>query len=317
MNQSPTRPQTRRGFTLVELLVVIAIIGILIALLLPAVQAARDAARRTQCGNNMKQIALAVLQYVEAHDRRFPPVLTNVTTHHSWGPFLLPHLEQNALYDRYRWDKDWDAAENQEVVATHVPAFICPSAPGRLRVDNLGSGKTAAAGDYVPPENVASSVVLAGLVPTLPSGRDYNGPMVRNMSVPQATVRDGTSSTLLFVEDAGRPVHWIQGGKKGPANVTHACGNIAVANGRVRGAGWADWVNPVPLHAVGKDGVTCPVSCPINCSNNNEAFGFHPGGIVTSFADGHVDFISQSISIEIYAALISRDGGEEIDASAY
>ena len=123
------------GFTLVELLVVIAIIGILIALLLPAVQAAREAARRTQCTNNMKQLGLALLNY---HDRanNFPPIGTyassTVTTpwppyHYTWLAMILPYIEQGSLYNSTNWQLP---AWGQPIVSTVVPGLLCPSDPG-------------------------------------------------------------------------------------------------------------------------------------------------------------------------------------------
>ena len=143
--------RTRKGFTLIELLVVIAIIGVLIALLLPAVQSAREAARRAQCVNNLKQIGLAVHNYVSANGETLPPQEVDTITEYSHNVRLLPYLEQQPLYNAWnlslsaRWDGssgwgitqsfngDGDPRDGQivqaTVICTHINTFICPSDP--------------------------------------------------------------------------------------------------------------------------------------------------------------------------------------------
>ncbi|OYW13961.1 MAG: hypothetical protein B7Z55_16195, partial [Planctomycetales bacterium 12-60-4] len=130
----------RRGFTLIELLVVIAIIAILIALLLPAVQQAREAARRSQCVNNLKQLGLAIHNY---HDNfnAFPPGWIGVTNRtpdtegnsgFAWGAHLLPQLDQSPLYGRLNFNREcYDPAFNAVAMSTVLPAFRCPSDPSQ------------------------------------------------------------------------------------------------------------------------------------------------------------------------------------------
>lgn len=139
----------RRGFTLIELLVVIAIIAILIALLLPAVQQAREAARRTRCRNNLKQLGIALHNYHETHSAFPPGYLSYPTSDGSapgwtsidpntwdagpgwgWGTFLLPHLEQQNLYRRLDTRQPIWAAAHRDLIATKLPVFLCPSASG-------------------------------------------------------------------------------------------------------------------------------------------------------------------------------------------
>src|SRR5437016_3407021 len=139
----------RSGFTLVELLVVIAIIGVLVALLLPAVQSARESARRMQCSNNIRQIGLALHNF---HDTNqcLPPggvatatgptvahtkfsIPTNVI--HGWAAFIYPFMEQKALSDQYHWDQNWYHASNQQVYQTYVNTLLCPSTPVPKRMD--------------------------------------------------------------------------------------------------------------------------------------------------------------------------------------
>src|SRR5262249_27643298 len=155
------------GFTLIELLVVIAIIGVLVGLLLPAVQKVREAANRMACTNKLKQIGLALHNFADNHDGRFPPAqVTGLapqasvprTTKHPWGPFLLPFLEEQNLYYQYRWDLDCTDQRNQRAVSTHVKVFQCPSAePNRLMTFGTfkAYGGKAACGDYAATRGVA------------------------------------------------------------------------------------------------------------------------------------------------------------------
>ena len=158
-----TSPRPRRtAFTLVELLVVITIIGILIALLLPAVQAAREAARRMQCGNNLKQLGVGFHNF-ECANGGFPPRRWNQTMaangvdngYTGWGTFLLPYIEQQALYDRYDWKYDFYDPINKAVVETKLSVFICPTTPRDSAI--ICSGK-ATTGSVNPDKSTTFSV---------------------------------------------------------------------------------------------------------------------------------------------------------------
>ncbi len=123
--------QPRRGFTLVELLVVIAIIGILVSLLLPAVQAAREAARRTQCANNLKQLGLGLHSYHGVHNRlpwgnAYPGGIMATV---SWAAMILPYIEQQGHYEQFDFSKDMNHAANLQALALPVVTFTCPSDP--------------------------------------------------------------------------------------------------------------------------------------------------------------------------------------------
>jgi prepilin-type N-terminal cleavage/methylation domain-containing protein/prepilin-type processing-associated H-X9-DG protein len=304
----------RPAFTLIELLVVIAIIGILVALLMPAVQSAREAGRRLVCKNNLKQLGAAAHTYHTKH-KVFPPSKFYVKkrnkkkVYHNFVPLLLPYVEQEALYNRYHFNVDWNHNKNQAAINVQLKILNCPSAPasGR-RIDHLGGGKTAAVSDYSSPNNVAATLIRAGLVP---QPEMTFGMMRAQRGSRQALIRDGLSNTIMFTEDAGRPQFWTQGGRvRGPKRLNLNCGNLGVKNGRVLGAGWADKRISIPMHGFTRDGLRCPGPCPINCTNNNESFSFHPGGIHAVFADGSVHFLSESTPIEVYALLITRQGGE-------
>ncbi|HKB01430.1 MAG TPA: DUF1559 domain-containing protein [Gemmataceae bacterium] len=297
---------SRSGFTLIELLVVIALIAILIGLLLPAVQKVRAAAARIKCANNMKQLGLATNHYLDTY-ATFPPAHVSGPSH-NWVALILPYVEQDNLNRVYRRDRNWNHADNQPAIRVPLAVLQCPATPERGdRLDQLGSGLQAAITDYAAPGSVAPAPIQIGLVPAVP---DPKGVLVETgpPSTP-ADVTDGFSHSVLIVEDAGRPAHWVRGGR-GPANSVPGGGNANVVNGRVTGAGWADPASAVPLHGFTADGLKCPGPCPINCTNNNEAFAFHTGGMNAAFADGSVRFVRDSVGIRVYAAMITRAGGE-------
>lgn len=301
MNSRP-----KPGFTLVELLVVIAIIAILVGLLLPAVQRVRESARRTECMNNLKQVGLAY-QNVLSSRRSFPPAVTWSPTAHSWVPHLLPYLELTNLYNQYDLDLDWFHADNQPAIQTTISTLVCPSTPANATsLDEFSPGMFAATADYAPVISVGASVYSSGFAEPVP---DVSGALGVNEWVKPAQITDGLSSTIMLAEDAGRPVHYIRG-QRGPDDVDPGGGNFAVVAGRVQGAGWADSANGIPLHGFTLDGLVAPGPIAINCTNNNEAYSFHPGGVSGMYADGSVHFISDSIEIQTMAALVTRSGGE-------
>jgi prepilin-type N-terminal cleavage/methylation domain-containing protein len=304
-----------RGFTLVELLVVIAIIGILVALLLPAIQAARESARRTECSNKLKQIGVALHNF-ENTFKYLPPggisgstvtvahkklnVPANVT--HAWAIFLMPYLEQQALYDNYRLDRDWQAPENREVRETRVPVLLCPSTPDPLRVDTQTPAAfgtiTAAVTDYGVNNAVSTSLYSLGLI----DRESYDNPqgMMRvNELLRLADVRDGLSNTTWIQEDAGRPQLFRTARTK-------------VIGSTVSGAGWANRDNEFILHGYSPDGVTSTGPCAVNCNNNNEIYGFHPGGALALMGDASVRMLTEDMPIRVVARLITRQAREPV-----
>lgn len=329
----------RNAFTLVELLVVIAIIGILVGLLLPAVQAAREAARRISCSNNQKQLGLAALNHESAFKKIPASLIVDIglppggsgqpgapypAIVHSWAVPLLPFMEQNNLFDRYDMKFPWFSSpniipgtpDNQSVLQQIVPAFICPSAPGGAERRSSGSFRFGtsfpfadqAVTDYATCSSInTNSITFFGYPAGLtqfdlfsamkPSLKGAGvGPLLGAPLTAQNTmnITDGTSNTILLCEDAGRPDFYIAG-KKQP--------------GLRDDGGWGHHENDYGLDGAIRGTSTAPGNCVINCHNNNETYAFHPGGATHSFTDGSVRFLSENISAQTYAALITANGG--------
>jgi len=290
----------RSAFTLIELLVVIAIIAVLIALLLPAVQKVREAAARVQCQNHLKQIGLALHQFHDVQDR-FPPASQEVPIPrmHAWASFILAQLEQSALASRYNWNVPWSDPLNQPVVAQRLAVFVCPSAPAN-RV-NTQNGQTFGLCDYSPMTDVDADLVATGLL--APWNGNRSGVMDRGYGTRISDVTDGTSQSFLIVEVAGRPEWYRRGRRIGTTDIAGwACSNIRT---------------PINLDGFSPDGVSEFGPCGINCNNAHEMYSFHPGGANVVFADGRVQFLRETTSIVILAALTTRAGGEAIGDGDY
>jgi prepilin-type processing-associated H-X9-DG protein len=156
--------------------------GILIALLLPAVQSAREAARRSQCNNNLRQIGIAFHNYHDVY-KTFPPAYIpdeDGQPMHSWRVLILPFMEQQALYEQYDFDEPWDSPHNQLITSTAIPAYKCPSAPDQSTETNY--------------------MVITG------QGTLFE----KAEACSVADISDGTSNTILVVEVAGTGVNWAE-----------------------------------------------------------------------------------------------------------
>ena len=331
-----TRKQ--KGFTLIELLVVIAIIAVLVALLLPAVQQAREAARRSQCKNNLKQIGLALHNY---HDTAncFPyayMVNFNNLDVNSWGTMILPQLDQQSLYNLYNCSVPpineaaafgFPAAvikSNIAIISTKLTVFACPSTPNGIQIYQ-GVLPANSAGPGLPPINVTWSAAQADYC--IPSGvrgtfanlayanfpggagGTRDGVMNINRLNRISDVTDGSSNTFLIVERTGGSVIYLRGGI--------AAGAPWNQFGPSNGGGWGDFLNGEQwLEGSLFDGTLGPGGgpCGINCTNlaGGSWYSFHAGGCHFLMCDGSVRFVNQNINQFTLAGLITRQKGELI-----
>ncbi len=279
------------GFTLIELLVVIAIIAILIALLLPAVQQAREAARRSSCKNNLKQISLALHNYQSTHNVFPIGVLgTSGSTSQNqklttWQTMLLPYVEQTSIYTQYDFDVRFDHANNAAIVKAILPVYKCASQPNDRLVNDL----------YGPSHYVAS----AGLEP----GTD-DGLLFPMSSTRFRDVTDGTSNTIAAGEIAFEFGGWARG-------AINSGGGGGGGSGQGFARGVLRWWKASP-------GCAVPGMNPIQttCSGSVERqFQFsspHESGCQFSMTDGSARFISENIDLNVYQALITCSGGEVV-----
>lgn len=310
----------KHGFTLVELLVVITIIGILIALLLPAVQAARESARRMQCSNQLKQLALAAHNHHAAH-KAFPPGVDRSTSaKSSLFVFLLPYLEGGSLYDKWQQAD----ANRATLAATVLPGLVCPSDiipqnPIQNRVSSRWYGLTSYGGNggtrsfHPESPDLKADGVFFEVGP-------YSRPTRYQSAVQISDIRDGTSQTLLFSERSHRDPNYDSFAELGWEQTmkeygywTGSGGNLAL--GDVTLSSHAEVNYRVPFNHANRTAAN-----PAANSRNDFryyadlrlcAFGSnHPGGANFALADGSVRFISESISSEMLRGLSTRAESE-------
>ncbi|QEG42826.1 DUF1559 domain-containing protein [Roseimaritima ulvae] len=316
----------KRGFTLVELLVVIAIIGVLVGLLLPAVQAAREAARRMSCSNNCKQLGLALHTFHDTYGHFPPGAQENVYPEPksasgptyikgtSWLVFILPNIEQQAIYEQYDFTQPYTAEVNNIVGNYEIPGYKCPSGAdnrstnGAERTDDGTFNHTTHYYGVMGPSSranpslnvyngttyryVVGAATNNGAYATdgaLQQYRDNPGSVTTKHRVKFATILDGTSNTLMVAERS-----------------------ISLPPGQTND--YRSWVRGQN----GGSGTTKNVTYPINStfyngSNNFNDISFasnHPGGAQFVNADGSVRFIAETIDMALYKCLASVKHGE-------
>jgi prepilin-type N-terminal cleavage/methylation domain-containing protein len=312
MNRSPHRG----GFTLIELLVVIAIIAILIGLLLPAVQKVRDAAARTQCSNNLKQIGLGVFNYESAYKAlptsTRPPGITNAPRI-SWTIGLLPFIEQGNLSQNYDLTTNWDSTKNLPLTSRPIKIFNCPSTPNPDRMD--GDPQTNV-WDIVAVTDYAASVGVSPLATNInTTGNLQLGMLPKNVTGKLGDVTDGLSNTLMLIESSARPQIYQVGKIVG-----------TVPTQKINGGGWARPASDLDFLPSTPDGTTFPGSCAVGCTNGynyatyaappfgtegtSAPYSFHTALIMVALGDGSVRPILNGISLTSFAALVTANNGE-------
>jgi prepilin-type N-terminal cleavage/methylation domain-containing protein/prepilin-type processing-associated H-X9-DG protein len=269
----------RTAFTLVELLVVIAVIGVLVALLVPAVQAARESARRAQCADNLRQLGIGLHAYHDSY-KTFPsggwiksadPTTANMNI--GWSAAILPWLEQQPLYSQLNFNVPYNNVANSQPGHTVLPVYLCPSEP-RASFWNRAPGDTYdfADADY------GGMYGPRGLSFPTDKNNPPRGVMIFNQPIPLSQVRDGSSQTVQIGE-APEAINamWISG-----HNIFDEC---------------------------------CAINARPPSEFGEELASQHPRGVNTLFADGSIHFLSETIDNMVLSALCTRSGGESAGAS--
>lgn len=270
----------RRGMSLVELLVVVAVLAALVGLLLPAVQAGRESARRTACGNNLRGIGCAIFGH-EAARRAFPVGCLECTTKAprkqiAWNAFILPFAEEPGAAAAFDFDCAFRSQENRGAAGHVVRLFLCPSTV-RTKRSGLTTGDRNKNGRWDPGDDLAYTDYggLYGVgYPTDKPLPEHAGVMQYERPTSARQVTDGLAKTAIVAECTGRDASFN-----------------------------SEWSN-------GQNIFDQTSTTRINVSQNNEIWSDHPGAAGMVFCDGHVEFIHESIEQAVLLALLTRAGGE-------
>lgn len=320
----------RRGFTLVELLVVIAIIGILVALLLPAVQAAREAARRMSCTNNLKQIALSMHNYHDTYKTfpqgsvmRFNTTSIGSNFYVSGFSSLLPFIEQGSLLDLYNFNRPWES-QTPQVASTVIPTYICPSNADKQIVNDpaiLALGTVLTGPDF----GITTYRLSKGATNNWcnnPSQIANRGVFDIGLRTSFRDVIDGTSNTIALGEaKSGGRERLCQGVPcTGGTEVQTAAGwiipqVIPSGVGLLRTSIFASTIDIINKKGTTASGIDDGHFT--NCGNvatdtAGNFSSYHPGGASFGFTDGSVDFLSETIDMVVFRGLSTTQGGEAV-----
>jgi prepilin-type N-terminal cleavage/methylation domain-containing protein len=299
----------KNGFTLVELLVVIAIIGILVGMLFPAIQAVREAARRTECSNNIRQLAIATHNYESAF-KKYPKAgvvdysTSPETYYHGILTTLLPYLEQNNVYDNIFLQLPFDAPENIQPptgtnpvgpYSTKIGSYLCPTSTGRGTVSYHDTGELTiddeiffGTTDYAAVRGIGGDFATELGI----TGGEVGAFTVIDPATRHSDMRDGTSNTIFFIEDAARPDLYI--------------GNQLQPSTYALGSAWAD----LRSNSISVDGLSGNGTCVVGCTNDSEIYSFHGTGYNAALGDASTHFIASQVDPIVLAQYITRRGGE-------
>ena len=317
------------GFTLIELLVVVAIIGVLVGLLLPGVQSSREAARRTQCQNNLRQVGIGLHTHHAARDC-FPTTVSTGSVRHNWCAQLLPYIDNNPLAGIYDYTVLWNHVNNREAVQVPLSFMTCPSTPGgplqHPRFKTVAPTWGAAAADYM-----GSSGPNPGLwtaVPAIVSTPDpgnrnrvgfFAGTVQPGRKGRQARqMTDGLSQSIAIVESAGRPQVWAFGRMVPNSGLSSS---PAGTKYYVSLCGWADpntndstGFRFDPSQTDPANQSVAPGPQIVNGSNHGGIYAFHPGGANVLLADASVRFLDVAASPDVVAAMLTVQAGDTVPA---
>jgi len=288
-----------RGFTLIELLVVIAIIAVLIALLLPAVQSAREAARRSQCVNNLMQLSIAMQNYESAHEL-LPPGVVDPTSpiqsipkgyHIGWVARILPYIERKNIFNNLNFMVGAYATENSTAGSMVISFLLCPSDGSRF-TSTLGGALTNYAGCYNDVE--------------APIATTNTGIFFLNSKISHDDIPDGSSETIFLSEKVQAPTDlgWLSGTSSTLRNTDSAPKNFNR---------WAG-VTSTPVNPGGPTNANLPGAPPTLVGGFSSN---HAGGANFAFGDGSVKFLKSSIRPSVYQCLGNRSDGQMISDDTY
>ncbi|EAQ82815.1 DUF1559 domain-containing protein [Blastopirellula marina] len=333
-------PQRFRGFTLVELLVVIAIIGVLIALLLPAVQQAREAARRMSCSNNLKQVGLAVHNYHDTHLKL--PIGAQYYWHSNFLVHLLPFLEQGNIYDGLVFNNAsamlFDSTSmsgyrqaNYEVMqGFNAPAYQCPSSPLPEFAENPGGpvecGTTSYIGVAGAPTSSITSTDPTGQSRCVSASTGYlcsNGALIPNESLRLAQISDGTTNTVIIAEQSNWTVN--SSGQKIDQRNSSRRGAWIGANtvgypGDAAGTSWSSGAiyNVSTIrYGVGFRTLSSGTGGNHQTGGNTPIHSAHPGGAMVVRCDAGVSFLPETMDWEVLRNICIRDDGNVLVPSPF
>lgn len=329
---------TKRGFTLVELLVVIAIIGMLVALLLPAIQQARESARRMQCANKLKQLSLGIHNYESAH-KGFPygcyswaddcdPARWDGSTKrwyedHNWYSYVMAYIDQTAIHQMIDFDYMMSHVKNYEARTTKCPNFSCPSDIGQVENEWGHKNWAKLRSNYVcnwgNTNYAQTNIGSPGTDEDLdgegydPNNQRFRGaPFVPKRNNPMQKIKDGLSNTLMFSETLVLPHTGSAWG--GPiSEVSVSVGGQTFNGFRTPNSEDGDSVIQHPSAAIcASNGIPTPKKVSGHLNQIFTARSHHPGGVNASRCDGAVSFYSDDISAFVWQALSTAAGTEQI-----